>query len=99
MIKRSVLVTTETIYQPFRNPIMHYAMDQEKKFSIVTRFRCIKFSLVMVTILAKSFKNSMTSSSMEIQWDIVLDLSYSGDSGGKTLSKIIDIWRKEPTPK
>ena len=41
----------------------------------------------------------MTSSSMEIQWDIVLDLSYSGDSGGKTLSKVIDIWRKEPTPK
>ena len=28
-------------------------MDQEKKFSIVTRFRCIKFSLVMVKILAK----------------------------------------------
>lgn len=74
-------------------------MDQEKKFSIVTRFRCIQFSLVMVKILAKSFKNSMTSSSMEIQWDIVLDLSYSGDSGGKILSKVIDIWRKEPTPK
>ena len=72
---------------------------QEKKFSIVTRFRCTKFPLVMVTILAKSVKNSMTSSSMEIQWDIVLDLSYSGDSGGKILSKIIDIWRKEPTPK